>query len=161
MFIFTVKVKNSKIFRTILIVCIALVLIASACVLSVVTKMPDTAYCESVGEYSIAIDSDTKVEGFIEGLSLSVDELYFTKQVYIPTEFNDTYVSYNELQQRQGLDLQRYKGKRCTLYVYKLKDYTIDNSDVYISVIVYKDTVIGGHISALTQDATMHTFFGE
>lgn len=161
MFIFTVKVKNVKVVRTILIAGVALMLIASACVLGVINRVPDIAYSESAGEYSVAIDKDTKVEGFIERLNLTADELYSTKQVYIPAIFNDTYIKYNELQKRQGLDLERYKGKRCTLYVYKLKDYTVDNSDAYISIIVYKDTVIGGHISALLQDATMYTLFGE
>lgn len=161
MFIFTVKVKNAKRVKFVVALCIAVALIALVCVVGVVNHVPDTAYSQSMGEYSTVIDNNTKVEGFISGINLSAGELYSVKQVYIPATFNDTYMSYNELQKRQGLDLERYKGKRCTLYVYELTDYTIDNSDAYISVVVYKDRVIGGHISTLTQDATMYTFFGE
>jgi len=38
-----------------------------------------------------------------------------TTDIVIPSEFNDTYKSYNDLQQSQGFDLSQYKGKEAVL----------------------------------------------
>ncbi len=163
MFVLTVKTKLRSKKRFLIFVCtVAIVLTLIAfCAVSMILKPADTAFCDSVGEYSLEADSDEAIADFASQFSLELDELYSTQQVYIPAEFNDTYTQYNNLQIKQGLDLERYKGRECTLHIYKLKDYKIDYEDTYITIIVYKDAVIGGHISTAEMDSPMYTFFGE
>ena len=40
----------------------------------------------------------------------------------IPDEFDETYEEYNDLQKTQGLDLEKYKGRNATLYVYSVRN---------------------------------------
>lgn len=164
MFVVTVKSKlGSKKSKLVLlcVLCAVVLMIVSVCFCAVRMSVPDTAYCQKMGEYSTAFETRQDIQEFAQQFSLEFDELYSAQQVYIPVAFNSTYDSYNELQKLQGLDLENYKGKRCELYIYKLKDYTIDDAQAYITVVVYKKSVIAGHISTSVEDSTMYTFNGE
>ncbi len=163
MFVLTVKTKLRSKKRFLIFVCTlcAVLVLIAFCAVSMIVKPADTAICDSVGEYSLEANSDESIAKFASQFSLELEELYSEQQVYIPSEFNDTYTQYNNLQIRQGLDLERYKGRECTLHIYKLKDYKIDYEDTYITIIVYKGAVIGGHISTAVSNSPMYTFFGE
>lgn len=163
MFVLTVKTKLKSKKRFLIFVCalFAVLTLIAFCAVSAVAKPADKAFCDSVGEYSLKAHSDEAVAYFAAQFSLELDELCRQQRVYIPNTFDDTYTQYNNLQKRQGLDLERYKGRECTLYIYKLKDYKIDYEDTYITIIVYKGTVVGGHISTAEMDSPMYTFFGE
>lgn len=162
MFVFTVKTRLSRKQRFLIFIgaACAVVLIVTGVVLKTDTPK-DTAVCDSIGEYSLVADDYEAIQEFAGQFSLETLELYSQRQVYIPSTFDDTYNKYNSLQKRQGLDLEKYRGRECTLYIYKLKDYTIEGAHTYISIIVYKDRVIGGHISTGVQDSPMYTFFGD
>ena len=56
----------------------------------------------------------------------------------IPSVFNDIYQQYNEIQIKQGLNLNDYKGKRVDKYVY-------ETDEAYFTLLVYDGNVIGGH----------------
>ncbi len=120
-----------------------------------------TAFCESIGEYSTKAKSDEDIKIFVQQFSLEIDELCSVEDITVPYVFNDTYVKYNELQKKQGLDLQPHKGRLANRCVYSLKNHKIDYADAYITIIVYKGRVIAGHISTGVQDAAVYTFFGE
>lgn len=73
-------------------------------------------------------------------------------EVIIPSEFNDTYSAYNEIQKNQGFDLETYKGKRAKRWVYEVKNYPgygIDDSCIRATLLVYEGIVIGGDVSSL------------
>lgn len=163
MFVLTVKSKVSKKAGRILVGISAVLcaIIIFVCAVGVYSTVPDTAVCDSIGQYSTAFESEASASSFAKQFGKEIEELYSTQSVYIPSHFNETYIKYNELQKKQGLDLEKYKGRQCTLYVYKLKNYTIDYSDAYLSVAVYRDAVIAGHISTGIMDSVMYTFCGE
>ncbi len=158
MFVITVKSKFKTKKSKFLLLCVCLtVFVFAALVLMPAVSLPkDTAYYDSIGEYSLRAESQAEIENFAFQFSLKLSELYTQKIVTIPYEFNHTYNKYNELQKKHGLDLSKYKGKECVLCMYSLKD-----EKKYLSIVVYKGRVIGGHLSTLEQDSTMYTFSGE
>ena len=95
--------------------------------------------------------NENRVE-FISQLGLAVDkENYFVKSVIIPTNFNDVYLQYNELQKSAGYNLEEYAGETVTQYT-----YYIENSDTEkVNLLVYKQKIIGGDISSARLDGSM------
>ena len=80
------------------------------------------------------------------------------QEVLIPSEFDETYEKYNYIQKQQGFDLSRYRGKVCRKYVYALPGYPGGVEDARITLLIYKDRVIGGDISSPSADGFMHGF---
>ena len=81
---------------------------------------------------------------YITSLGLNVEETcIYTKQIVIPKKFNDVYKEYNLLQSKAGFDLSNYKGKSAEVIAYKLKE-----SETRVTLIIYKDRIIGGDISS-------------
>ena len=80
-----------------------------------------------------------------------------TREVMIPAQFNDVYTAYNVMQQAQGFDLEPYAGQICTQYVYKVENHPGDDQ-VYATLLVYGDEIIGGDIASTAVDGFMHGF---
>ncbi len=78
--------------------------------------------------------------------------------VTIPSEFDRVFVSYNELQKRQGLDLSRYKRKEMTRYTYIVKNYPDYDGVVYANLLVYRNRVVGGDICSADVNGFLHGF---
>lgn len=77
------------------------------------------------------------------------------EDVRIPAEFDRVFSAYNEIQKRQGLDLTRYAGRRAKRYTYRLPDE--DGREVYATVILYKNRVIGGDVCSPGQGGYVKT----
>ena len=71
-----------------------------------------------------------------------------TEELLIPEEFDDSYAGYLKLQEDQGFDLGRYRGKRVKRYTYQLTNYPAQAEPVQISLLIYRDKVIGGQIQS-------------
>ncbi|MGN0468926.1 MAG: DUF4830 domain-containing protein [Acutalibacteraceae bacterium] len=86
------------------------------------------------------------------------------KEVVIPTEFDEVYQNYNEIQKKQGLDLEKYKGARVKMWSYEILNYPgYENSPgvIHGNILVYNDTVIGGDVSSTELGGFMHGFSNE
>lgn len=81
-----------------------------------------------------------------------------TQEVRVPTEPNEVFQRYNELQLSQGYDLTQYAGKTVRRYVYTISNYPDGEGAYYASLLVYKDEVIGGDVCSAAQDGVMHSF---
>ncbi len=81
--------------------------------------------------------------------------------VTIPGEFDKIFVSYNELQKQQGLDLSKYKRKDVTRYTYKLTNYEGYDGTVYANILVYRGKVIGGDICSADSSGFVCGFDGK
>lgn len=68
------------------------------------------------------------------------------EKVAIPSEFDRVLSEYNLLQQKQGLDLAKYKRKKATRYTYEVTNYTEWDGPVYLTLLVCRNRVIGGDI---------------
>lgn len=91
------------------------------------------------------------------GWDISEDPLE-VKEVVIPTEFDETYEEYNALQKQQGLDLNRYKGKRVKFWSYEIRNYPgYESSDgvIHGNILVYEGIVIGADVCSIELDGFM------
>lgn len=73
-----------------------------------------------------------------------VEELTFS----VPDNFDRIISGYNEIQKKQGLDLNKYKGKKVTRYTYKVENYPEYAGTVYANIIVYRSKIIACDISS-------------
>ncbi|MBR1779459.1 MAG: DUF4830 domain-containing protein [Clostridia bacterium] len=78
--------------------------------------------------------------------------------VTIPEVFNDTYENYNTIQKNQGLDLSKYKGKKCTRFTYQILNHKDSPRGTRANILVIKNTIIGGDICSVELDGFMHGF---
>lgn len=84
-----------------------------------------------------------------------------TQEVLIPKEFTEVYTQYNALQQSQGFDLTKYRGKRVMQYVYLVENDPEETSDpVYATLLVYKNKLIGGDLSRSGTDGFLRPLLG-
>lgn len=96
---------------------------------------------------------------FIEQFGWKVDSTPLESvEVSIPEEFDKVYLGYNEMQKEQGLGLTKYKGKTVTRYTYNVTNYPDYEGDVYISLLVYKNKVIGGDVCSADVGGFVHGF---
>ena len=70
------------------------------------------------------------------------------QEVRIPEDWSEDYAQYNRLQQSQGFDLSRYKGKTVMQYVYQVENYPGDNGEpVYATLLLSRHKLIGADLS--------------
>lgn len=79
-------------------------------------------------------------------------------QVKIPAESSRMFDRYNALQKSQGYDLSQYAGKKVMRYVYQVNNYPGATGDVYATLLVYKDEIIGGDVTDTTGKGRMQGF---
>ncbi len=81
-----------------------------------------------------------------------------TSQVRIPKQSTQVYDRYNALQKSQGYDLTPYAGKTVMRYVYKIKNYPGATEPVYATLLVYKDSIIGGDVTNTAAQGVVQGF---
>ena len=144
MFVLNFKVADSKKFFAIFAVAsVAVAIVCIICMISVQNSLPDTATCDELGCYSLKCDKDDEQCAFLEQFGLSPLKITESSEVTIPTEFNETYEEYNELQKSIGLDLEKFKGKSVQKVTYELKNCKTK----FAVLLIYKGKVIGGHLT--------------
>lgn len=72
------------------------------------------------------------------------------QEVTIPTEWDEVYAGYASLQQAQGFNLEKLRGKLVTEYTYHITNYP-ENDDVAAHILVYKDKIVAADISEMQQ----------
>lgn len=96
---------------------------------------------------------------FIEQFGWEVEETPLEAvEVYVPETFDNVYLGYNEMQKEQGLNLAKYKGKTVTRYTYKVENYPNYDGTVYLSLLVYKNKVVGGDVCSADVNGFVHGF---
>ena len=77
-------------------------------------------------------------------------------EVVIPEQLDAVYEQYNAIQKEQGFDLSKYCGKKLKRYTYKITNYPEEPDFVQVSLLVYRDTVVGGDVCSTRLDGFMH-----
>lgn len=96
---------------------------------------------------------------FLKQFGIEVDpEAIKEQQVVIPKEFDKVFAEYNEIQRRQGLDLSSYKKKNVMRYTYLVTNYPDYEGEVYVNVLIYRNTVIGGDVCSADASGFIHGF---
>lgn len=81
-----------------------------------------------------------------ESFGWEVDKASETKTShYIPSETNDEFLRYNEMQKSCGFDLAPFMGKGVTVYTYRILNFPHSTPvNAYLNLIIYNDRMIGG-----------------
>lgn len=106
-------------------------------------RVPGVAFCEGVGEYSLEAQTEAQREEFFAPFGYSGESIDCQK-IKVPST-GEVFEEYNEIQKSQGLDLSSYSGKEAEMYVLSLKSEK--GKELYGFLIVYKNRVIGAHLS--------------
>ena len=83
------------------------------------------------------------------------------REVMIPEEFDETYQTYNELQLKQGFDLEKYAGKRVMKYSYLVLNHPSGEEGVVATLLVYKGKLIGGDVTSPKVEGFLEGIFQE
>ena len=97
---------------------------------------------------SVTLETNDQREEYLTSLGWEFKTNCDEKQVQIPSEFNDVYTRYNEIQKSRGFDLEPYKGQEVTVYTYNITNYAgYENRDcIYANLIVCNNMLIGGDV---------------
>lgn len=118
---------------------------------------PTTAYCDTVGKYSLEITQSFSVQDFLNQFGLEIDKSTEEKvNIKIPSEFNAVYNRYNALQKQQGLNLEYSKGCKAVRYTYDVLNYPT-GAEVKANVIVSGGRVIAGDLCTPQLNGVMTT----
>lgn len=70
-----------------------------------------------------------------------------TELISIPVVFDDTFKEYNEIQKKQGFDLQDFAGRQVLKCSYELSDYLQNAEDIYFATVyLYNNEIIAADI---------------
>ena len=154
---FLVFARSSK-FKVLAVI---FLLLTACCSIFIVKniKNTSTAVSKNCGKYKIlAADNESRIK-FLEQFNLKVEpEPIEEIEISIPYQFNKVYEKYNDIQKENGLDLEKYKGKICTKYTYKVLNYKNAKSEVRANLLIFDGKVIAGDICSLELDGFMHGF---
>ena len=158
MFIYSMHANTIKFFA---VICLALtVLIALiAFVPTYVTGQEATQVGLNVSYNYEKIKNNEDRINFIKQFGWEVDAQPLKEQeVTIPKEFDKIFATYNEIQRKQGLDLSSFKKKNVMRYTYTVTNYPDYDGEVYINILVYRNTVIGGDVCSADVNGFVHGF---
>lgn len=134
----TFKLKPKTIFGIILAVTGVIVIL-----LTFVSNHTDKS--ESVSA-SVSASTDTERRDYLSSYGWETDKEFDTKEITVPERWNDVYIDYNEVQKNQGFDLSDYKGRKVTLYTYKITNYKGENEGIVADMLVCDGILIGGDV---------------
>ncbi len=159
MFIYALRATTLKLFGIVLLA--AILLVSLAVMIPVYGNEPlATATEEKEINYSKIKTNDDRLN-FLKQYGWEVQETPEEEEVRMPSEFDRVFASYNEIQKRQGLDLTKYAGRKVMRYTYKLTNWQDSAKEVYATVIVYKNRVIGGDLCSPGRDGFVLTLDGK
>ncbi len=96
---------------------------------------------------------------FLKAVGIAVEsEPLEVLQVRLPSDFDERYTQYNDLQKKSGMDLAKYKGKSVKRYRY-LKKAADGEGETYVHLLVYKGNIVGGDITPAAQDTASSPLF--
>lgn len=142
---------------------ICAIALSLAVLISLVALIP--SYDAADGSEAVSDISYTKIYensdrlAFISQFGWKVEnEPLEAVEVSVPETFDNVYLGYNEMQKEQGLNLAKYKGKTVTRYTYKVTNYPDYDGTVYLSLLVYKNKVVGGDVCSADVNGFVHGF---
>ncbi|MBR1841728.1 MAG: DUF4830 domain-containing protein [Oscillospiraceae bacterium] len=143
MFVYTAKFSRKKL----VIGLISVVVIAA--VILIIAGVFGQSDKDSVSAVSSLRSNEDRV-GYLSALGWQVEEEPVeTVSVRIPEKFESVLQDYNSLQRSQGNDLEKYAGKLCTRYTYKVTNYPTGDESVVADLIVYRGKVIAGDVQSV------------
>ena len=154
---FVWSLKTSK--RELIIIGVGVLAFIITAVLLLASPGSRSASALADSGYTLSADGADERLAFLSQFGWQCDaEPVSVKEVIIPAKFNDVYEQYNQLQLRQGFDLQALSGRRVKLWTYRVTNYPGSTGDVVANLLVLDGRVVGGDISSTLLDGFMHGF---
>lgn len=157
MIVFTTRLTRRKIVSAVLVLCIII------CSAVVAVQNINEANIVSVSDEQKPIHEDKKLKTNEDRIALlsnygwEVDsEPLEFMEVKIPEEFDGVYTDYNEIQKRQGMDLEKHRGERVMRYTYKVNNHPSGEEGIVANIIVYKNKLIAGDVCSPKLGGFMH-----
>ena len=150
MFIYSMRASSVKFFSV-----IALTLAVLVGLLVFGRAENDTVYASSTDIDFSGIKTDEDRVRFISQFGIKVkSEPTETEEFRVPENFDRVIAGYNEIQKKQGLNIEKYKNKKVTRYTYEISDYERDGkkADAVVNLVIYKGTVVACDISSASPD---------
>ncbi len=152
MFVYSIKSKHIKVALLVIFV------IVTAISLFILSKES-----QQTGKSGMSIKASSHEErvAFLSQYGWEIDaEPVEVQEVIIPSEFDDVYNAYNEIQKAQGFDLTVYAGVRVKRWTYMIKNYKgyEDKDCIHANILVYDGLVVGGDVCSVELDGFMHGF---
>lgn len=154
MVILTAKVSRGKLAAIVLLLLATVVLLAVLLGRADVPNEPSESAQPSPGSVRTGDDRIAYLAAF--GWEVAPEPIQ-TQEVRIPTDPSDLFERYNDLQRTQGFDLHDYAGKTVRRYVYEVLNHP-GSGQYYATLLVYKNTVIGGDVCSAEKGGSMHGF---
>lgn len=158
MFIYSLHANTIKFFA---VICLSLTaLIALIVFVPTYAEQNDAAQVGVDASYNYEkIKSNEDRINFIKQFGWEVEAQPLKEQeVIIPAEFDKIFAAYNEIQRAQGLDLSSFKKKNVMRYTYAVTNYPDYEGTVYINILIYRNTVIGGDVCSADVNGFIHGF---
>lgn len=155
MFVYSVKTKQLKV-----LLLVGFVLFTAVSLFILSNESQETS---SNNDMILSAETHQERMEFISQFGWQVDEEPVqVKEVIIPTETDDVYTAYNDIQRSQGFDLTEFAGERAKCWTYTVKNYEgYENQEcIHINILVYDGKVIGGDVCSVELDGFMHGFSG-
>ena len=157
---FVVSVSKNKIKKATL---IGALVIAISLGLVLCLSFIGSGYINSVNNSCDIAADESDILAFISGCGWQVDEEPIEiREVVIPEAFDDVYNQYNQIQLKQGYNLEKYAGQRVKRWSYIIRNYpetSPEDDYIRINVLVSDDRVIGGDVCSVKLDGFMHGFY--
>lgn len=155
MFVYSVKASKK---RLLIIIAAVLIVVAGAVFLfknlsNTAAKTPDVNVNAQSNEERIAFLSQY-------GWQVLADPIE-VEEVAIPSEFDEVYSAYNEIQTKQNFDLTSYAGDRVKRWTYMITNYPGYESDsglIHANLLISDGKVVGGDIMSIELNGFMHGF---
>ena len=127
MFVYSIKSRQIKLFLL-----LAFVVVTAISLFVLSRESTDVANND---KSNIKASTESERLSFISQFGWEVDEDPIEVcEVIIPTEFDETYTQYNEIQTKQGFDLKNYSGMRVKRWTYSVKNYPGYENKNYIRI---------------------------
>ena len=158
MFIYSLHANTVKFFAVICLALVALITLIAFVPSYIVSDGSSPVGVEVSYNYDKIKSNEDRI-GFIKQFGWEVSpEAIKEQEVLIPKEFDKIFSAYNEIQRRQGLDLSTFKKKSVMRYTYAVTNYPDYEGEVYINILVYRNTVIGGDVCSADVNGFVHGF---
>lgn len=155
MFVYSVKAGKLRL-CTMLLLSVALIAVL---ILLIPTYPTSTVFASDGTAVYTGVKTNSDRISFLRSFGWEVkNDPIETVAITVPSEFDQIFVGYNDLQKLQGLDLSRYRRKNVTRYTYEITNYPEHNGTVYANMLVYRGKVIGGDICSAEADGFIHGF---
>lgn len=158
MFIYSVKGSTIKFFGALTLALVALVLLVVFVPTYGETALPTTGQDINYTGVRSHEDRAAFLAQFGWQTAATPD---VAEKVSIPAEFDAIFVTYNDMQKSQGLDLSRYRRKEVDHFRYEITNFEGAEGKVYANLLIYRGKVIGGDISSAAAGGFVYPFAGK